>query len=75
MVAFWLLHHLDPMKINIKGEVINTPAALLMLFLVPTDHSVEENAHVDSTLVCLQYLPRKEANHIDVSKGTFYSVI
>ena len=63
------------MKISIKGEVVNTPAALLILLPALTGHSMEENALVGSTLASPQYLLRKkEANHFCVSKGTLYSV-
>lgn len=64
------------MKIDIEGEVVNTPAALLTLLLALTGHSIEESALVGSTSASPRYLLRKkEANHLCVSKGTLYSVI
>ncbi|KQK83983.1 GDP-mannose 4,6 dehydratase [Amazona aestiva] len=57
------------MKMNMKGEVVNTPA-LLILLLALTGHSMEENALTGSTLASPQYLLRKkEANNFCVSKG------
>lgn len=61
------------MKINKKGKLVITPAALMIIFLALSDCFVGENA-----LVCSSHhypLTKKEAKHSSASKGTLYSVI
>lgn len=41
LMALQLMYHLDPMKVNLKNEVFDIAAALLILLLVLTFHSME----------------------------------